>query len=326
MRHLVTCSLAASLVLLLAACGGRNEPDFDTPNRDGGRDAGVDGGDDGGGWPDGGEDGGSSDAGGNPDGGDDGGIPDGSLPDGGDDGGTGTPMRAIITLTDIPQVPLSTVEAVVTDVFDPPPPAGCSNEAYDPNAPTTLPGFDAGQIVVGGLAGSAVTLNPVAVSGGVEYQPAGSVPRPLFNEGNVITANAMGGPDLGAFSINLTTPQEMALISPTPGATVAQQPASSPMTITWTPGGGDLVVITLTPADLFYLSAISGTMLVCVTNDTGSFEVPAQYLAPVRDGGAQNGNAFLGVTRSASVTNLLAGGSQAVLWAGRSEGAAIHLQ
>ncbi len=160
----------------------------------------------------------------------------------------------------------------------------------------------------------------------MRYQASGSIPQPLFRDGNMLFADAAGGPDLGAFHIQMATPADVGLTAPAAGSQPVSHARSQALSVQWTAAGGDLVMITLTPAAAFFMDSTGGTMAVCITTDSGAFDVPVQTLSGLHTDDPLTENYFLGVTRVVQSTKLLGGGSEVVLWAGRAQGAAIQLQ
>ncbi|HVV85398.1 MAG TPA: hypothetical protein VHE35_20205 [Kofleriaceae bacterium] len=158
----------------------------------------------------------------------------------------------------------------------------------------TPPQYSAGAITIAGLA-VPLTLRPDP-SSHFYASPAG-LPDDLFADGATITATAAGD-QVDAFS--LTTGGVAPLVSPYVGATLGLTPGQ-PYALTWTAGGGDArIQLEVNWADICHAGA-AWYVLVCETDDTGAFTVPAAITAALPADGFSQCGARLARVRRATV-------------------------
>lgn len=242
----------------------------------------------------------------------------------GGEGGGGSVERpasllAAIVLSETPQVPQAALGVAVTEPIELPNVPGCSVVQVNPNAPAPAPatGYDAGAITVDGVAGAPLTFSPQASGAGTTYTgPA--VGSDVFSDGAVITAQAAGGPHMGAFSLQVEAPQSLNITEPRQqfGQTLD---AGDALSVRWNAGGAESLLITVLPTDGLEFTPSAGSWVFCGVPDTGSFEIPARTLNPVAEGAGPFGQGALVTLTRTRVATTQIGSDQAVLSASTTQ-------
>jgi hypothetical protein len=254
-----------------------------------------------------------------------GGDPGGNVVPVGGEGGSGgvverpAALVAAIVLTETPQVPQSGLSVSVTEPVALPNSPGCSVVQVNPNAPAPAPamGYDAGTITVGGVSGGPLTFNPQAGGAGITYAGPG-VGDDLFSDGAMITAQAAGGPHMGAFSVQVQAPQSLNITQPRQqfGQTLD---AGDALSVRWNAGGAESLLITVLPTDGLEFTPRAGSWVFCGVPDTGSFDIPAGTLNPVADGAGILGQGALVTLTRTRVATTQVGTDQAVVTASTTQ-------
>ena len=129
---------------------------------------------------------------------------------------------------------------------------------------------------------SAIDAGPITLTGGPQdlvfsYDPGlqeySSLPVPddflyVWNAGALLDLTGVGSPTIGGFSRDMVPPLDMVGVSPDLNG--ALQRGGS--TVTWAPGNGDTIRITLR-------APRSTDQVICETTDTGSLDIPAAVFA-----------------------------------------------
>jgi hypothetical protein len=245
-------------------------------------------------------------------------------PVGGEGGGGGNVERpatlvAAIVLTETPQVPQAGLSVSVNEPVALPNAPGCSVVQVNPNAPAPAPamGYDAGTITVGGVAGAPLTFSPQASGAGTTYAGPG-IGSDIFSEGAMITAQAAGGPHMGAFSLSVQAPQGLNITEPRQqfGQTLD---AGDALSVRWNAGGAESLLITVLPADGLEFTPSAGSWVFCGVPDTGSFDIPAGTLNQIANGAGPFGQGALVTLTRTRVATTQVGTDQAVLTASTTQ-------
>jgi hypothetical protein len=242
----------------------------------------------------------------------------------GGEGGGGQVERpatlvAAIVLSETPQVPQAGLSVTVTEPVELPNAPGCSVVQVNPNAPAPAPatGYDAGTITVGGVAGAPLTFSPQAGGAGTTYTGPG-IGSDVFSDGAMITAQAAGGPHMGAFSLQVQAPQSLNITEPRQqfGQTLD---AGDALSVRWNAGGAESLLITVLPADGLEFTPSAGSWVFCGVPDTGSFDIPAGTLNRIADGAGPFGQGALVTLTRTRVATTQVGTDQAVLTASTTQ-------
>ncbi|MEE2779619.1 MAG: hypothetical protein VYE15_03780 [Myxococcota bacterium] len=177
-------------------------------------------------------------------------------------------------------------------------------------------GYSAGVLSVTGTVPE-VVLTPEADGAlGVGYTSnlPDEVETLLPSGGALLTVTAEGGSDIGPYTQVLQTPEPVVLVAPATGLEglgFATASTGSPMQVSWNPGNGDSIVVSLSPIGSDF-QVEAGYGLACtLAGDGGEATLPQWALEEVRDGSSKR-RVALGVTRVKSRTDEVSGGSVSV--------------
>lgn len=233
-------------------------------------------------------------------------------------------LIAAVVLTETPQIPQATANASVTEPIDLPSSPGCTAVQVNPNAPPAAAarGYDAGAITVTG-ANANLVFQPSAGANGVTYT-AGGVPQDIFNDGAMLTAQAAGGPHLGAFSVQVQAPQSVNITEPRQqiGSTID---ANGSVSVRWNAGNAESLLITVIPTDFPDYNPQAGTWVFCGVPDNGSFDIPAGTLGPVAAGADFLGQPALVTITRTKVGQTQVGPDRAVITASTTQAVPVAL-
>lgn len=213
-----------------------------------------------------------------------------------------------------------TTEPVPDQVF-----GDCSVSYQDPDSPAAEGfGYDAGSVTIVAT-NPTVVLNAAADGNGTGYSSnlSSSQENMLPAGGAIMNIALAGGADIGEATITVQAPEAVTLIAPDVGGfSGGNASKSSPLTVAWSAGNGDQVVVTISPltSDL-QPEAKSGDALACILNgDAGSVTIPSAALTAL-----SSGKYALGLTRLKVATGSDAQGNTVSGTVTRSTGGLLNL-
>ena len=170
---------------------------------------------------------------------------------------------------------------------------------YPYNGSSTTPAYEAlngGIATITGTLLDPVTLTP-SQSAGYGWMYTSNLPAQLtdiYESGASLSMQIAGDGDIPAFSGSVTGVSPIAGLQPPILETSYSYNAGTPLTFTWTTGGADMMIISVTAYQYENYNLVDGVTISCTTDDDGSFEVPAAALARMPDGA---GMITLSITR-----------------------------
>lgn len=220
-----------------------------------------------------------------------------------------------VVLTEQPQVPQATLNALVQLAEELPQGDGCTVSRVDPGdpAPPIAPQFDVGPLTVGGVNAGSYTLE---FAGDRYRDPA--TPDDLFRDGAALTLSAPAGA-LPAFEVGIAAPAEVRVSQPSQLQAVDGR---GDLDLRWTAGDGDIMIISVFPTEPFSVDPDEGNWIFCGVPDTGSFTIAGDDLAQLSNNLGFGSGALVAITRTKSTSQAVGGGT-AALTATSSFGVAI---
>lgn len=227
-------------------------------------------------------------------------------------------LVASVVLTEQPQVPGASLEAVVQLPVELPQEPGCSVSRVDPDdpPPPLAQQFDIGPLTVDGVTGG-----PYALAFNGQRYPTPGVPDDLFRNGGTITLRGGDGA-WPPFELSLPTPDEVRVSEPGQLDTV---PNNADLEIRWNAGAGEVVIITLFPTEPFSVDPARGDWIVCGAPDSGSFTISGADLSRLMGNNPFGQGVLVAVTRTRTTSQAVGTGT-AVLTATTSFGVPITLE